>query len=196
MNIGIDIDGVFTDLEKFMRTEGEIFYGKKIANQNGSDLDSLFGVSKERKKDFWDAKYRDYILNYPFRPDANLVTHELKDDGHKLTIITVRKWHPEYGFKTPEDMTAATKKSLKRENIYYDDYLEAAPPKTDAALEHNIDVFIEDSGDNALALSKVTKVIIMDAAYNRHINGKNIYRAHDWDQIYDIISNLRQTSSK
>ena len=50
MRIGIDIDGVLTDYEKWQIEVGSKFfmkYNKYIVDPNGYDSDTVFGVNKE-----------------------------------------------------------------------------------------------------------------------------------------------------
>ncbi|HBA37354.1 MAG TPA: hypothetical protein DCY94_01395, partial [Firmicutes bacterium] len=178
MKIAIDIDGVLTDLELFMETEGEKFVGHPVVDHNGYDIDTKFNASKETKEAFWDAKFRDYIINAPFKDKVSEITNKLHEDGNEIFIITSRKWHPEYGFKTKEDMTAANLKSLRQANIYFDHYVEAPFPKVKETKDLKIDIFLEDNPTNVIELEKVTKVLLFDAFYNRHVNGKNIHRIH------------------
>jgi len=189
MNIAIDIDGVLTDLETFIDTQGEKFYGYKTIDKSGYDLDTRFKVSREECDAFWDKIFYEYITTIPSRPNASKITHKLHEEGNKIFIITSRKFFPQYGWKTKEEMTQSTLKFLSANDIYYDEYIETEDPKVEATTSNKIDVFVEDSPKNIEELYKVTNVIIFDSSYNESLDCSK-YHAKDWDEVYTIIKNL------
>ncbi len=189
MNIAIDIDGVITDLETFIDQEGEKYYGYKAIDKSGYDLDTRFKVSREECDAFWDKIFYKYITTISTRPNAKEITHKLHEEGNKIFIITSRKFFPQYGWKTKEEMTASTLKFLSINDIYYDKYIETDDPKVKATLENKIDVFIEDSPKNIKELSKVTNVIIFESSYNKDLDCSE-YHAKDWNEVYATIKNL------
>ena len=58
--IGLDIDGVLTDIHQFEVENGRKFFEEKfqksIVDYNAQDIDDIFGCSKEESKAFW-TKY-------------------------------------------------------------------------------------------------------------------------------------------
>jgi uncharacterized HAD superfamily protein len=50
---------------------------------------------------------------------------------------------------------------------------------------------IDDKAENIIALSKMMKVICFDAPYNKNCDGENIKRAHNWDEVYTFLEELR-----
>lgn len=191
MNIGIDIDGVLTELTLYMDREGEKYFGKPVEDSSALNIGKRFGFSENREDEFWDDKYYDYIINCDFKPGAKETIAKLREDGNKIHIVTARHFEPQYGFTSPEDMTRKTLDSLQRNGIEYDEYVEAKPPKVSETRERGIDIFIDDEEGNIRELAKVTKVIIFDNPYNRHLNLENTYRARSWKEVYEIISSLK-----
>ncbi len=189
MNIAIDIDGVLTDLETFIDQEGEKFYGYKKINKSGYDLDSRFKVSREERDAFWDKIFYKYVTTISARPNASEITHKLHEEGNKIFIITSRKFFPQYGWKTKEEMTQSTLKFLKDNEIYYDEYIETDDPKVEATINNKIDVFVEDSPKNIKELYKVTNVVIFDSSYNEFLDCSK-YHVKDWEEVYATIKNL------
>lgn len=94
MNIGIDIDGVLTDVRQFMIDAG-LKYCKdnnkgKIVNPNGFNSDDIFNWDKETDTDFWVKNIFSYAENNPVINDASENIKKLKNDGHNIYIITAR----------------------------------------------------------------------------------------------------------
>ena len=70
MRIGIDIDGVLTDVERFQLDYGSKFfakYNKFVINPKGYEPYEEFGVNIELEDKFWDEYYFYYLQNYPMR---------------------------------------------------------------------------------------------------------------------------------
>lgn len=75
MRIGIDIDGVLTDIEKFQIEYGSKYFhskGKSIINYKGYETTEIFGLSLKEDDDFWNIAIKDYI-NEPARNCASEV---------------------------------------------------------------------------------------------------------------------------
>lgn len=195
MKIAVDIDGVLTELEEYVDREAASFFGKSIVNSAGQELDERYGVSSEDCDKFWDAVFYDYIDNCKAKKDVDKAVSRLMEDGNELFIMTARKFYPQYGFTSPDDMREHTFEWLRKHGIKYDHYVEAPAPKVKEVLENGIDVMIDDEIQNIEALSKVTKVIIMDADYNRCLNLDNTYRAHSWEEVYEIIGDLSRNKN-
>lgn len=189
MNIGIDIDGVLTDLENYIEKKGKEYLKKDVVNPSGEDIYTKFGLSLEEGEAFWIANYYDYAMNCNFKEKSKEIIDKLHEEGNKIFIVTARRYFPTYGFKSEEDYLRSTKETLKKNGINYDEYIYAPVPKVKEVIENKIDVMIEDSVKNIEEISKVTKVIIIDAGYNRDINLENTYRAKSWEEVYEIISN-------
>lgn len=61
----------------------------------------------------------------------------------------------------------------------------------DTAKNLNCDLFIEDSFENAVELSKNGfKVLLVDTNYNRFPLKENIKRVFNWSQIYNIVTRV------
>lgn len=83
-----------------------------------------------------------------------------------------------------------TKNYLDKNSIPYDGLYFYEAPKLDAIKDLKIDLMIEDSKFNVLKMKDVTKVILMDASYNRDVEDKDVLRVFNWQEIYDIIKSL------
>jgi len=187
MNIGIDIDGVITDEVKYLKERGKDYFGKEVVDTSSYDVSGLFGVSSDEEMIFWDDIFFDYAQNVSLRENVSDVLKKIKNDGHRIIIITARDIVAK-GFSSLDDLHNKTREYLERNDIVFDDLVFRKSPKVDSVDEFNLDFFIEDSPRNITALSQKTKVIIYDVDYNRHIDNENTVRAKNWNEIYSIIS--------
>ena len=94
MRIGIDIDGVLTDIEQWQLDYGSKFYYGNyclgIKNYKGYETNEIFDVDIKLDDEFWNKYFRDYSINVEARKFANEVIDKLKEDGHEIYIITAR----------------------------------------------------------------------------------------------------------
>ncbi len=203
MNIGIDIDGVLTDVRKFTIEEGLKYCEEnqkgKLVNPDAYSSEDVFDWDEETDLDFWKKSIFKYAETNPVIEGAANNIKKLKSDGHKLYIITARwlaneelKETTEVGKQLCKKMRKTVKEWLNKNNIEYDYILFSGEDKSKYILENNIDIMIEDSPYNLKELSKITKMICMNWEYNKGIENENIYRCYNWDEIYEKISELQR----
>lgn len=193
MRIGIDIDGVLTDFERWQLDVGSKFfskYNKTIVNYNCYSVREVFGVSKDLSSKFWNEHLFEYATDEPARKYASEIIEKLRDENNEILIITAR-------FLTDQDTEQGDKmrkvviKWLKKQNIFYDKIIFSPEDKLDICLENNIDLMIEDCVNNINKISEAIPVICFHAEYNKDCKGKNIYRAYSWYDVYDIIKTVK-----
>jgi len=196
MNIGIDLDGVLQNVNKFINEEG-IRYCKqnnivtKIKKSNAYYIQDIFGWNKETTRDFWLKNQFVYAEEGEAIPKASENIKKLKQDGHNIIIITSRSIvDKDLHQKLYDDMKFQVREWLDRNEIIFDDIIFTGADKSNNIIENNIDVMIEDSPKNLEQLSEITKMICLDWPYNRNIEDDNIYRCYDWDEIYQKISEI------
>lgn len=195
MNIGIDIDGVLTNLERTM-----LDYGTKLCveenwpinlNLNEYSETKEFNWTNEQAKKFWNKYLVKYVTESEARDFAKEIIEKLQQEGHKIYFITARNEEgmpPEYYGKMQE----LTKEWLEKQNIKYEKLIFASDPeKLSKCLENDVQVMIEDNPNNIDYISKKIKVIKFDSQYNKHVNGENIITAYSWYHIYIIIKELK-----
>ena len=191
MNIGIDIDGVLTDLER-----ETIDFGTKMCIEENwpitIDLSKYweveaFGWTSEQADKFWNKYLVEYVTQSPARRFAKEIISKLREEGNNKYIITARDENgmpPEYYGK----MQQLTREWLERYEIEYDKLIFAKDSeKLEKCLENNVDIMIEDSPRNIRNISSKVKVIKFDCQYNKDVIGSNIINAYSWYHIYRII---------
>lgn len=93
MKIGIDIDGVLTDVEQWQLDYGSKYYyekyGMRIKNYKGYEASEIFDVDKKLDDEFQNEYFRDYSINVETRKFANEVIDKLKEEN-EIYIITAR----------------------------------------------------------------------------------------------------------
>ena len=193
MRIGIDIDGVLTNIEQWQLDMGSknIFekYNKEIENANGYDLKEIFNIEESLDDEFWREYLFDYAENEPARKHSNEVTNKLKEDGNEIYIITAR-YLTDKDDENGKRMRNIVINWLKEYNIYYDKIIFSLEEKLDICMENKIDLMIEDKVGNINKISKYIPVICFDARYNQKCKGKNIYRCYSWYDIYAKVKNI------
>lgn len=196
MRIGIDIDGVLTDVEQYVMdyftkycTDNNIDY--RIGESNYKYYQA-FNIDKKYEDDFWDKYLESYALNIECRPFASEVIKKLKEEGHEIYIVTAR-WLSNRDDEIGENMRNIVINWLNKHEINYDKLIfsrASKERKVDEIKEYGIDLMIEDSPSNINELSKIVPVICYDAQYNKNCEGDKIIRCYSWYDIYKTISNM------
>ena len=196
MNIGIDIDGVLTDMEREVTD-----YATKMCVEEGLPIEvdvskyyetDSFNWTQEQSDRFWNKYLVPYVVESNARKYSKEIIEKLRQEGNKIYIITARD---ESGM--PEEyygkMQQLTKEWLKKYEIEYDKLIFAKDKeKLQRCIENNVDVMIEDSPSNIENISTKINVIKFDCQYNRNMEGKNIITAYSWYHIYDIIKKIKK----
>lgn len=196
MRIGIDIDGVLTDVERWQLDYGSKFYyeryQKEIVNFEGYDTNQIFNVDDKLDEEFWREYFKEYSLNVEARKFANEVIDKLKQEGHQIYIITARGSFLSHSadVMSIEENQQIVLNWLKNNHINYDKIIFSPEDKLDICKENNIDLMIEDKVDNINKISKIIPVICFHAGYNKDCKNSNIIRCYSWYDIYSKINKL------
>ena len=192
MRIGIDIDGVLTDLERFM-----IDYNTKYCFDNnipvginlGEYDDKMFNCDDENVVNFWRQYIIDYFQNYPSRYFAAEIIRKLKEEGHEIYIVTSRNGYgvpPEY----LDEVQNLTKTWLEKQGVVYDKIISTEGSKLPYCRGNYIELMIEDSPNNIKEISNNIPVFCFTSFWNQNVEGKNITRVNSWYEIYDKIKKI------
>ena len=197
MNIGIDLDGVLTDIQEFNLRHAPPFFkrnfNRTVVNPDPYCIRDIFDCSEEEYKAYWKKHLLKYVTSEPARPDAKAFTHKLHNDGHTIYIISKRVFTCQKDFMG-KFMRFLFRNWLRRNGIHHDNIVfcnnDVADSKYTACLENSIDVMIDDEPVNINAIAPIAKVICFDASYNRDCEGENIARAKNFDEVYSLIQNI------
>ena len=197
MRIGIDIDGVLTDIEKWQLDYGSKFYfekyGKEILDNEGYETTDIFKVDSKFDDEFWTEYFKEYVINVDVRKFASEVIKKLKQDGNEIYIITARG---SFLSRSANVMSIEENRNivldwLKRNEIVYDKIIFSPEEKLSICLENMIDVMIEDKVDNINKISTRIPVICFHAGYNKNCIGDNNIRCYSWYDIYAKINKMK-----
>ncbi len=197
MRIGIDIDGVLTDIEQWQLDYGSKFYfekyGKEIQNNEGYETTEIFKVDSKLDDEFWTEYFKDYSINVDVRKLASEVIKKLKQDGNEIYIITARGSFLSHSANVMlfEENKNIVLEWLRKNEIEYDKIIFSPEDKLSICLENNIDVMIEDKVDNINKISTRIPVICFHAGYNKNCKGNNIFRCYSWYDIYSKINSIK-----
>ncbi len=192
MNIGIDIDGVLLDLERFA-----LDYGTKFCIEENIDIkinvqeyyEALkFNWTEEQENKFWNKYIVKYFSESQPREFASQIIKKLREEGNKIYIITARDEEglPKEQYGKSQEIT---KKWLNENNIEYDKLIFVSDSeKLNQCIENDVKIMIEDSPTNIKNISTQIPVIKFNCGYNENISGSNIITAYGWYQIYEIIN--------
>lgn len=193
MRIGIDIDGVLTDIETFM-----LEYGSKFCVENNLPLNikpqfyddvKMFDWTEEQAIEFWRKHIINYFQNIQPRFFAKEVITKLKEDGHEIYIITGRN---EYGVPNEyqNKVKEITENWLKENGIPYDKIIFTEKSKLPYCIGNYIELMIDDWGEVLKEVSSKIPTICFNCYYNEEIAGRNITRAYTWYDIYNKIKKM------
>lgn len=186
MNIGIDIDGVITNLD-FLSVLGKkepILDREKKATVN---------TPVARKILFHCIKL--YSKHGVIRTNASKYINALKNNGHKIFIITKRRFTDENSAEG-EKIRTLVKLFLLDRDIPYDEIIFCNGDKLPTIKEKNIDIMIEDSPKNSKSIAESVRVIIFHTPYNTNVEHPQITRLFSWEEIYNYIEGLSKQKGK
>lgn len=182
LNICIDIDGTITDAYYWLKLANKHF-NKNLSEEDITEycIHEVLGVSE--------AEYIEFYEKYKFK----LHSEQMIREDAKLFIKRLNLLHNIY-FVTARDksLTMLTHGYIRKNEIPYDElFVLGSHYKVEKARELNSSIFIEDSYDNAIHLSRAGfKVLLIDTNYNRRPINENIIRVYNWSEIYKIINEL------
>lgn len=195
--IGLDIDGVLTDIHQFEVENGRKFFEEKfqksIVDYNAQDIDDIFGCSKEESKAFWTKYLMKYSISEKARDGAGAFTKALHEKGDKIVIITSRVY-TDGDSVLGKTMRFIVEEWLKHNGIEYDEIVYCDEDKKEAIKLNNVTVMVEDTPKNIEELSKITNVVVMDNPYNKNISGYNISRISGFNiEALEVVDKIRNT---
>jgi len=191
MNIGIDLDGVIFDSEKWFRVES-CFYNEKLNDKDMINPEEIkafkrYDWSKEQENIFLQEVLIEIEKNAPLMYKAKEVIDYFQSCGHKIYIITSR------GLVFPEEIKISLDR-LKCEGINYEKFIHSTEDKERVCSELGIDVMIDDYYDFAKKISEHgIKCLYFRGDTLKTINHPNVIEVRNWGDIYIEIKKLCKT---
>lgn len=191
MKIGLDFDDVTAHL-----TEPLLEFYNKLKDKNHSkdemkeyDIWVNWGITKEEGMNLINEFHETQKLETT-KPIEYAIESIFKilHNGDKLWIITAR--HPKFKKKV-EDWISHHIENKRIEVITTRDFrVGEHVKKYQICKELEIDIMLEDSGENALECAKAgIKVILFDNPWNQNFEHKNITRVNGWKEAIKILQN-------
>lgn len=191
MIIGVDVD------EVLCRTNDYFLYEFNKKHKTNFKREQLTRYDYECFEGF-DGKYifdallkhlHENLTFYDIFDESKDVLKKLKQDGHKLYVITSR-WVA-FREKTEFWLDSHFGKNFFDKILIYNDQYEKVC-KSDVAKENGVDILIDDAPKFALGAEvKGISVLLMNHPWNRDIkNTKYITRVYSWADIKVHIENI------
>lgn len=179
LNLGIDIDGVLTDegphTDSVWQKNISSYLDRKIELQEFTyNLQQAFGLTEDELIGFIEKKLPDVYKNAVPAAEAASTLLNLKEQGHKLILITARD----------KKFRHLTENWLAENKIPYHE-LYHEHDKAPLALTKNIDLFIDDNKENALSLAAAgIPVLLVNQYHNFDFKTTaKIKRVNNWSEI-------------
>ena len=201
MRIGIDIDGIINNIEKFQLENAIPFfkekYNKEVVNPNGFDVRDIFGLSEDEeymRREFWKPFIFELARKAPVRNGIKELIARMKENGDVPYIVTER-----YATDRKNAWGALHRKFVK-------DYLKANDididedkiifctegHKLDAYKEHELDMALEDNVKNIDEfVNNGISVVAIKAGYNKDYERDGVYKVEIPYEIADKIEEIR-----
>ena len=194
MNIGIDIDDTISEtfetlLPYSQKYTIEDLRRKSNISLSGDISDHFYivhvnGWNEQEAMVFWEKYYAEILRELNIKKFAADVINKLKEQGHKIYLITAR-WD-----MRADSVKEITEKWLEDNKVKYDELILNASHKLKIAEEKNIDIFIDDSFKNCKSILEGTsaKVFLMNTKMNEKLSDENIKRVYSWPEVYSLIN--------
>jgi len=195
VNIGIDADGVLTDMSAFYFEYGEKFFKRKPSNLAGYSISEIFECSKKQEFKFGLKYFIKYCKECPPRVNCAEIIKQFNADGHNLYEITARKFvtmkNPLGGYSRWLFESWLKRYEMNFKEIFYCSESNSPVDKLKGCKRYELDIMIDDRPSVALFLAENgIKVLMYNAGYNQDVEHENIMRVDNWEAVYRIISEL------
>lgn len=185
MNIGIDIDDTLLDTTKDMQEKIKIYDKSGDVTKHIEEIMSGFAPT-ENVRNFFKEYSIKISETLKVKDNAAEVIKKLKDEGHKIIVITART---DIQCKGYEEMT---KKYLEKNNIYYDKIFFNSLDKSKICLENNIDLMVDDSIKHCESVRKAGIETILFTSIVNQDKETDIKRVSNWIELEREINKLEK----
>lgn len=195
MKIGIDTDGVLTDMSDYLLRTGNKRLKREPINPNAYSIEEMFNASKWEVIKHGLPIFIGYCKNCLPREDTSKIIQRLNGEGHELFEITARKFvamkNPLGAYSRKMLLEWYKNNGLKFKKVVFCSEKNTAVEKAKACMELGVKVMIEDRSEIATRLAdNGIKVFLFDAPYNQELSDDRIQRVFDWNEIYRLIREI------
>ncbi len=189
MNIGIDIDDTITETSEFLMPYVAEYFSIDIdyLKKNNICYNNLPKEYREKEVEFGKSTFGKVLLDVKLKPNAKKTIDKLKEEGHKIVIITARDktiYDDPFGF---------TAKQLEKLGIKYDK-LVCSFDKRQTCIDEKIEFFVDDCIENLNKVEhSVGKVLLFNSKTNMG-EENHFTRVNSWEEIYQYISNYKNNA--
>lgn len=188
MKIGVDIDGVVLNFERDLKVHAELFNFIELKRRDETKREEHFvqkrhNWSDEEKAQFVEKYFISLSKITPFMPGAVEVLKMLKNEGHKLVIISARGG-------IVKEMKDVALERFNEVGLVFDDYFWGQGDKLQTAKDIKLDVMIDDSTEHCKTISAAGVKTIYFRDVDRPILQENefLFDATNWGEVYKIIN--------
>lgn len=202
MNIAFDVDGVFTDIEKFQLKVGSEFfkkkYNKEIINENGYGIKEVFDCTDDQEIEFWVKKTFQYMKDVKPRVGTSATLKKLKKESHQIYIISSRAMCANDTL-LGRIMRKLMIHWLDKNDIIYDHLIfcsveNSAEDKLNACLNNNIDIIVEDNKENINTICPEVQTLCFTTKNNKEYVNDSVILVNHFDDVYTKINELQNNS--
>ena len=195
MNIGIDIDDTISETFETLLPYAQKYTIEDLKRESKVEMDSnlsnhfyivyMNGWNEKEATEFWSKYYGIILRELNIKKFASEVIKKLKEEGHRIYLITARWDMPN------DNIKEITKEWLEKNQVEYDELIINASDKLKLVQEKDIEIFIDDSFNNCktIANNSNAKVYMMTSRVNGNLEDKKIKRVFSWPEINDLIDN-------
>ena len=187
MNIGIDIDDTLSKTTEYLYDKAIDFTKNVLKREPVINKEEKFprclGWSNEEVVKFFNGVFDKEVLNIPPFEEAKKYLQKLKEDGHKIFIITARD---SIHLTNPYEKCL---KWLEKNDIPFDKLIVGSKYKSEVCQKERISIMIDDSFNQCSYIADHLKIkVLMMATFNNNIVYKGITRVNNWSEIYHLIA--------
>ncbi len=181
MTIGLDIDDTMTNSSKLI-----IEYAKKYFETNDvTKIKEILSKKIEGKLlDFYNEYLPEMMASYTLKENVKEVIDGLRQNGHKIIIITAR------GHSVKKGLIDITKEYFKKHNIVVDKMIFEKTEKTAECINNNIDIMIDDSIKVLNELKEKNIKTLLFTSENNINCDTDINRVNNWLELESYINEL------
>lgn len=199
MVIGVDIDGVLAELNKYTWHYFRKFLKEENIPYKFDKTKEYFymqmNVSPEVENEFWERYVFHYAKHGKMMNNVDKYMRKLHNDGHRVVIITSRRYS-DFQDERGENMRKAVVQWLAKNYIYYDKicFSNEKTGKKALVINEKVDIMIDDSPRNINEISNVVPVLVFKNPANRICKGDNKLLVNSWKDIYKTITNISKNT--